>query len=170
MDEDKINKAIEALKTAEKIARDFYDKPVVVTYSGGKDSDVLLDLAIKSGISFEVSHSITTVDAPQTNRHVNKVFEKLHEQGINAYKRSPMYKGEPINMFELIARKGIPPTRLVRYCCGVFKEGTEKKQSGCTRRESCRVKKATKQGYIFNKCRQACKFKAFQFVARSRGF
>ena len=126
MNEDKINKAIEAFKTAEKIARDFYDKPVVVTYSGGKDSDVLLDLAIKSGIKFEVSHSITTVDAPQTNRHVNKVFAELKEKGIKAYKKMPTYKGKPINMFSLIAQKGIPPTRLVRYCCGVFKEGTEK--------------------------------------------
>ena len=126
MDKDKITKAIEAFKTAERIARDFYDKPVVVTYSGGKDSDVLLDLAIKSGISFEVSHSITTVDAPQTNRHVNKVFAELKEKGIKAYKTMPTYKGKPINMFSLIAQKGIPPTRLVRYCCGVFKEGTEK--------------------------------------------
>lgn len=126
MNEGKINKAIEAFKTAEKIANDFYDKPVVVTYSGGKDSDVLLDLAIKSGISFEVSHSITTVDAPQTNRHVNKVFAELKEKGIKAYKTMPTYKGKPINMFSLIAQKGIPPTRLVRYCCGVFKEGTEK--------------------------------------------
>lgn len=126
MDKDKITKAIEAFKTAEKIANDFYDKPVVVTYSGGKDSDVLLDLAIKSGIKFEVSHSITTVDAPQTNRHVNKVFAELKEKGIKAYKKMPIYKGKPINMFSLIAQKGIPPTRLVRYCCGVFKEGTEK--------------------------------------------
>lgn len=126
MDKDKITKAIETFKTAEKIAKDFYKTPVVVTYSGGKDSDVLLDLAIKSGIEFEVSHSITTVDAPQTNRHVNRVFERLREKGINAYKKMPSYKGKPINMFSLIAQKGIPPTRLVRYCCGVFKEGTEK--------------------------------------------
>lgn len=126
MNEDKISKAIEAFKTAEKIARDFYDKPVVVTYSGGKDSDVLLDLAIKSGISFEVSHSITTVDAPQTNRHVNEVFAELKEKGIKAYKKMPKYKGKPINMFSLIVEKGIPPTRVVRYCCSAFKEGTEK--------------------------------------------
>lgn len=126
MNEDKISKAIEAFKTAEKIARDFYDKPVVVKYSGGKDSDVLLDLAIKSGIKFEVSHSITTVDAPQTNRHVKRVFAELKEKGIRAYKKTPIYKGKPTNMFSLIAQKGIPPTRLVRYCCGVFKEGTEK--------------------------------------------
>lgn len=126
MSEEKINKAIEALKTAEKIAKNFYDKPLVVAYSGGKDSDVLLDLAIKSGIDFEVSHSITTVDAPQTNRHVNKVFAELKEKGINVYKKLPTYKGKPVNMFSLIVQKGMPPTRLMRYCCRVFKEGTEK--------------------------------------------
>ena len=122
----KIEKAIESLRIAEKIAKDFYDKPLVVTYSGGKDSDVLLDLALKSGINFEVSHSVTTVDAPQTNRHVNRVFERLRANGINAYKRMPEYKGKPINMFDLIVKKGIPPTRLIRYCCSVFKESSEK--------------------------------------------
>lgn len=122
----KIEKAIESLRIAEKIANDFYDKPLVVTYSGGKDSDVLLDLALKSGIKFEVSHSVTTVDAPQTNKHVNKVFARLKEQGITTYKRLPRFKGEPINMFDLIVKKGIPPTRLVRYCCSIFKESTEK--------------------------------------------
>ena len=126
MDKDKITKAIEAFRTAEKIANDFYDRPVVVTYSGGKDSDVLLDLSLKSGIKFEVSHSVTTVDAPQTNKHVKAVFNDLEKRGIVAYKRLPKYKGEPTNMFDLIVKKGIPPTRLVRYCCSVFKEGTER--------------------------------------------
>ena len=54
----KIEKAIESLRIAEKIANDFYNKPLVVTYSGGKDSDVLLDLALKSGIKFEVFHQL----------------------------------------------------------------------------------------------------------------
>ena len=126
INESKVEKAIESLRIAEKIAKDFYDKPLVVTYSGGKDSDVLLDLALKSGIIFEVSHSVTTVDAPQTNKHVNKVFARLKEQGITTYERLPRFKGEPINMFDLIVKKGIPPTRLVRYCCSIFKESTEK--------------------------------------------
>ena len=126
MDNEKIQKAIDAFRAAEKIANDFYNRPVVVTYSGGKDSDVLLDLALKSGIKFEVSHSVTTVDAPQTNKHIKAVFNDLEKRGIVAYKRLPKYKGEPTNMFDLIVKKGIPPTRMVRYCCSVFKESTEK--------------------------------------------
>ena len=126
MDEIKIAKSIKAFKTAEKITKDFYNRPLVVTYSGGKDSDVLLDLALKSGVEFEVSHSVTTVDAPQTNKHVNKVFARIRERGITAYKRLPQFKGKPINMFDLIVKKGIPPTRLTRYCCSIFKESTEK--------------------------------------------
>ena len=123
-----------------------YERLVKDSYiaAGGKDSDVLLDLAIKSGIDFEVSHSITTVDAPQTNRHVNRVFAELKEKGIKAYKIMPTYKGKPINMFSLIAQKGIPPTKLVRYCCGVFKEGTEKKQGCCFGGKVGRVKKKAK--------------------------
>lgn len=105
MDEIKIAKSIEAFKIAEKIAKDFYNRPLVVTYSGGKDSDVLLDLVLKSGVEFEVSHSVTTVDAPQTNRHVNKVFARLREQGITAYKMLPQFKGESINMFDLIVKR-----------------------------------------------------------------
>lgn len=170
MNEDKISKAIEAFKMAEKIARDFYDKPVVVKYSGGKDSDVLLDLAIKSGIKFEVSHSITTVDAPQTNRHVKRVFAELKEKGIRAYKKTPIYKGKPTNMFSLIAQKGIPPTRLVRYCCKVLKENTEKKQSCGFRSKGCRVKEKEKQKYIFYSWKEIGRRKAFQLGAYRRSF
>lgn len=125
MDE-KVRKSLEVLKVAAQISEDYYSLPLMITYSGGKDSDVLLHLAIKSGVNFEVSHNITTVDAPQTNRHVKKVFAELKEKGIKTYKRTPGYKGKPVNMFSLIIQQGMPPTRIARYCCRVFKEGTEK--------------------------------------------
>jgi phosphoadenosine phosphosulfate reductase len=37
---------------------------LIVAYSGGKDSDVLLNLALKSGCPFIAQHNHTTVDAP----------------------------------------------------------------------------------------------------------
>ena len=120
----KIEKSIEVLKTAAKISKDFYEKPLILAYSGGKDSDVMLTLALKAEIEFEVLYSTTTVDAPQTMQHISKVFKRLHAIGINAMRTRPTYKGKPVNMFSLIEQKGIPPTRLMRYCCSVFKEAS----------------------------------------------
>ena len=117
-----LTKSMDVLKTAAGISQDFYNKPLVVAYSGGKDSDVLLDLALKTGIEFEVIYSTTTVEAPQTMRHIAEVFKKLKNKGIRCSRTKPMYRGESVNMFSLIEKKGIPPTRLIRYCCAIFKE------------------------------------------------
>ncbi len=119
--------AIERLQTASDMSLRMYDQPLVITYSGGKDSDVILHLAKASGIPFEVLHSHTTADAPQTVRHVRETFQKLEENGIKCtidYHRKP--DGKCITMWNLIPKKLIPPTRLIRYCCEVLKEGDGK--------------------------------------------
>lgn len=69
--------AIERLKMASEMSFRLYKQPLVVTYSGGKDSDVLLHLAEASGIPFEVLHSLTTADAPETVWHVRDTFRRL---------------------------------------------------------------------------------------------
>ena len=125
---DKIDKSIEILKTAAKISEDFYSKPLILAYSGGKDSDVMLDLALKANIEFEAIYSTTTVDAPQTMKHISEVFKRLKEKGIKTIRTRPIYKGKPVNMFSLIEQKGMPPTRVVRYCCSNFKENSTPKR------------------------------------------
>lgn len=120
----KVEKSIDVLKTAAKISQDWYGEPLIIAYSGGKDSDVMLQLALEAGIEFEVVYSTTTVDAPQTLAHISRVFRMLEERGIKARRTKPVYKGKPVNMFSLIEQKGIPPTRLIRYCCSVFKEAS----------------------------------------------
>ena len=62
--------AIERLRMASDMSLRLYKQPLVITYSGGKDSDVLLHLAGRSGIPYEVLHSLTTADAPETVWHV----------------------------------------------------------------------------------------------------
>ena len=74
--------AIERLKVASDMSMRLYKQPLVITYSGGKDSDVLLHLAEASGIPFEVLHSLTTADAPQTVYHVRDTFHRLDNKGI----------------------------------------------------------------------------------------
>lgn len=72
--------AIDRIRLASQFSEHYYQAPIMITYSGGKDSDVLLRLAQKSGVTYEVIHAITTVDAPETNRHVNEVFKRERER------------------------------------------------------------------------------------------
>lgn len=114
------------LRTGSLMAERYTGKPMVITYSGGMDSDVLLHLARRANIPIEVSHGLTTVDAPETVRHVKKVFRELELDGISAHIEFGKYKGKRVTTWELIVQKGIPPTRLMRYCCSVFKESHNK--------------------------------------------
>ena len=116
--------AIERLKAASDMSLRLFEKPLVITYSGGKDSDVLLHLAGASGIPFEVLHSLTTADAPETVRHVYDTFHRLEEKGVKCtVDKHVQPDGSRVTMWNLIPRKLMPPTRLVRYCCAVLKEG-----------------------------------------------
>ncbi len=119
---DKEKAAIERLKMGAEAAETYYNAPLIICYSGGKDSDVLLQLALNSGISFEVLHTHTTADAPETVYHISHVFRKLEGRGIKCTREYPVYKGKPTSMWSLIPIKKIPPTRLMRYCCDILKE------------------------------------------------
>lgn len=125
---DKEQKAIERIKIASEMSLHHYEKPLVCTYSGGKDSDVMLELFKRSGIPFEVHNSHTTADAPQTVRHIKNKFAELEQKGIPCAIEKPTYKGKPTSMWKLIPQKLIPPTRMARYCCSVLKE------TGCANR------------------------------------
>lgn len=116
-------KSIERIKIASEMSLYHYGKPLVCTYSGGKDSDVMLELFKRSGIPFEVRNSHTTADAPQTVYHIRNTFRDLELAGIKCdidYHKQP--NGGYITMWNLIPKKLIPPTRRARYCCSVLKE------------------------------------------------
>lgn len=114
--------AFERLRQGEILSHRYYNRPLMIAYSGGKDSDVLIELAIRSRIDFEVVHSHTTADAPDTVRYVRNRFSKLEDKSIKCSIVYPKYKGIPVSMWSLIPLKMIPPTRLIRYCCDVLKE------------------------------------------------
>lgn len=115
-------KAIERLKTASEMSLNIYEQPLMITYSGGKDSDVLLLLVQRAGIPYEVCHSHTTADAPQTVYYVRDTFSQLEAKGVKCTVAHGIYKGKHTSMWDLIVQKKMPPTRLMRYCCSVLKE------------------------------------------------
>lgn len=121
---DKVDTAVKRLKEAAAMSQTLYEQPLVITYSGGKDSDTILKLAQIAKIPFEVLHSHTTVDAPETVYHVRKTFLELELADIKCdidYHVRP--DGTRTTMWNLIPKKLMPPTRTARYCCAELKEG-----------------------------------------------
>ena len=114
--------AIERLKAASEMSLQHYGLPLVVTDSGGKDSQVCKILARRAGIPFEIQHNHTTADAPETVRFIYQEARKYEELGISYDINYPTYKGKRTSMWNLIVQKGIPPTRIIRYCCSILKE------------------------------------------------
>lgn len=113
---------IERLQAASEMSLQYYGQPLVITDSGGKDSSVVKELALRSGIPFEIMHNHTTADAPETVRFVRSEVKRFEDLGIKYTINMPTYKGQRTSMWSLIPQKLMPPTRLVRYCCSVLKE------------------------------------------------
>ena len=120
---DKEQQAIERLRLAAEMSEAYYDgASLIVTTSGGKDSDVCLRLAEAAGIRYEAQHNHTSADAPETVYHVRETFRRLEEKGVKCTVNWPTYKGKPVTMWNLIPQKLMPPTRIARYCCSILKE------------------------------------------------
>lgn len=83
------------------------DGPIEVSYSGGKDSDVILELAKMAGIPYRAIYKNTTIDPPGTIAHCKA-------KGVEVF-------APKIRFFELIQEKGIP-SRFQRFCCKYLKE------------------------------------------------
>lgn len=104
MNNEKVQKAIDRLKAFEPAVEPYY-----LCYSGGKDSDCVRILADLAGVKHDIVHNLTTVDAPETVRYIKSIPDVKIEM--------PKY-----SMWQLIEKKKIPPTRLIRYCCDELKE------------------------------------------------
>lgn len=101
--EKKVGQAVKLLQVCYKAA----GEPLEVAYSGGKDSDVILELAKMSGIEYRAIYKNTTIDPPGTIKHVK-------ENGVEIRRPKESF-------FSLMKRKGYPG-RLRRFCCDVLKE------------------------------------------------
>lgn len=132
----KIDSAIRILKLAEHQAEK-YNQPVEISYSGGKDSDVLLHLTKISKIKFRAIYKNTTIDPPGTISHVKENKVEIIQPKITFH--------------ELIEKKGLP-SRKRRFCCAYLKEYKilEVQALGVRREESTKRKTIYKS---FESCR-----------------
>ena len=83
------------------------DGDIELSYSGGKDSDVILELAKMAGIPYRAIYKATTIDPPQTIAHAK-------EMGAEIIRPKETF-------FQLVSKSGFP-SRFSRECCSVLKE------------------------------------------------
>lgn len=96
----KVDRAIRLLRSVE-------CDEIELSYSGGKDSDVILELAKLAGIPYRAIYKNTTIDPPGTIKHCK-------DNGVEIISPKKTF-------FQLIAQKGFPTMRC-RFCCDELKE------------------------------------------------
>ena len=99
----KVVQAVKLLQVCYKAA----GEPLEIAYSGGKDSDVILELAKMSGIEYRAIYRNTTIDPPLTIKHVI-------DNGVEIRRPNETF-------FSLMMKKGYP-SRFRRFCCSKLKE------------------------------------------------
>ena len=115
--EKKVEVAYERFRWAAKEAERLFDLPLVVGYSGGKDSDVILQLAKESGVPFRVTHNLTTADPPDNVYYIRGVFAALREEGIDCRINVPRR-----SLWKIMRETLVIPSRMMRVCCSELKE------------------------------------------------
>jgi phosphoadenosine phosphosulfate reductase len=91
-----------------------------LAFSGGKDSCVLKALADMAGVKYDAHYRVTSVDPPELVRFIKKYHPDVSMDIPREDPNDP--NSPPITMWNLIPRKRIPPTRIIRYCCEYLKE------------------------------------------------
>lgn len=97
----KVARAVRLLQSIPK------DGPIEVSYSGGKDSDVILELAKMAGIEYRAIYKNTTIDPPGTIKHCK-------EKGVEIL--------QPKKTFFKVVEENGDPSRFFRTCCSHLKE------------------------------------------------
>ena len=136
----KIEASITTIKKAAKLAQNYTGKPIVVAFSGGKDSQTVYHLAEASGVDFEAVYNATTIDPPEVVRFIRKHYPMVH------------FQVPKMSFWELVEHVRMLPTRQMRYCCSVLKEATHQGRvtlTGVRREES--AKRAKRQILDINK-------------------
>lgn len=80
-----------------------------LAFSGGKDSIVIYDLAIKAEVKFDAHYNLTGIDPPEL---VYFIREHYHDIA---------YEKPLLGIWKLVEQKGLP-RRNARFCCEYLKE------------------------------------------------
>ena len=136
----KMEASIVTIQKAAKLAQNYTGKPLVVAFSGGKDSQTVYHLAEAAGVEFEAIYSATTIDPPEVVRFIRKQYPNVK------------FSVPKMSFWELAEKIRMLPNRNMRYCCSILKEQTSPGRvtlTGVRREES--AKRAKRQILDINK-------------------
>ena len=108
--QEKVYDSIKLILRARRVAYSLnYETGFIVAFSGGKDSQCVLELCRMAGVKYKAYYSVTGIDAPANVHFIQKHYpevEFLHPKE---------------NYFQLVEKKGLPMIQY-RYCCERLKE------------------------------------------------
>lgn len=96
-----------SIKLLRAIQKAHEGEQIEIAYSGGKDSDVILQLAKEAGINYRAIYKNTTIDPPGTLAHVRAMGVEIRHPNKS--------------FLQLVREKGLP-SRHSRFCCSELKE------------------------------------------------
>ena len=108
--EAKINHSIKVIQKAEKLALKYSDEGFHLAFSGGKDSQVIYELAKMAKVQFQAYFYKTSVDQKDLLRFIKTDYPDV------------VWLNPKQTMFQLILKKKAFPTRKSRFCCESIKE------------------------------------------------
>lgn len=106
----KIDHSIALLQKGERIALKYSDKGYHVAFSGGKDSQCILQLAKEAGVKHYAFMSLTGIDPPEVIRFVKSNYPEVE-----------LLKPKD-SIYNLAVKHCHLPTRRARWCCNDLKE------------------------------------------------
>ena len=112
------DKAVERVRTAYDFSQRLGLGKLYVCFSGGKDSTVAADLAVKALSNPSLVHIFgnTTLEFPSTIEYASR-FREAHPQAI-----FQIAKNDEQVFYDVCEDIG-PPARMMRWCCSMFKTG-----------------------------------------------
>lgn len=121
------NIVAEAMNFIVEESKGFNNDEMFVSFSGGKDSTVTSDLVIKALALPEIIHIFgdTTLEFPMTMEYAKR-FKESH-------RKTPVLsaRNKEKNFYDMCEVVG-PPSRVMRWCCTVFKTGAITKKISTT--------------------------------------
>ena len=74
---DKIEYSINLIRKGEKLALSMNPDGYYVGFSGGKDSQVMLELVKRSGVKYKAFYNVTTNDSPENVYFIRKYYPEV---------------------------------------------------------------------------------------------